>query len=627
MRLPRRTEMETKALRAKRDSRRAKFRNHQKHQHHAAAIDTLPADLLIHEVLGRVASFSAANLFNAKLCCKEFFNAAEEGCIFQRVSIGKSLDRWHTDEKVKEKLNRFVNVCMEKGNPEALFRQGMADYFSEKQRFELGLERLKRAAEKGHQEATYVYGILLLSTEGGGSSEATQEGIKLLNSLKNSSTSKSKSLGFVRECRAKIENIFQGLWVNRQLVDRCPIQGKACMEEETPIDQWNYYDAVEDVMCCDACTWHREIDFKCCGVQPLWQLKEDWGSVLVFMESEIESYSCSANSTHGASNYDEIFMQHSLLFADSLKDLKNLRKQLYSAAEYFELAYYKEGDNEQLVVDVLKEYVSKALINTVDHLGSVAYKVNNFLDEKVKLVSETELQLFGMEQRLRVCQEFINRGGLSQQILVINTPKYHKQYIAPGKYAIGTGKLREFTHAVGRTKWTARSPSLFSEADWHQSKNAVRQTIEEPHSTFLRKEHSGLLSTESSSSPGTFSFAQIASYKSLEKRGAVSPHVSPLKRFGSVVHRSISPSSSTNKQRYPSQPRRSTSVHFHPERDRTKEIEHYSKKSLNLFKALLSMHKAKKDGRTTQVGNPEVYMNDSKLMEMSPEVRIGMPSS
>ncbi|KAK2978635.1 hypothetical protein RJ640_019092 [Escallonia rubra] len=342
---------------------------------------------------------------------------------------------------------------------------------------------------------------------------------------------------------------------------------------------------------------------------PVKVLKEDWGSVLVFMESEIESYSCSVNSTNGASNYDEIFMQHSLLFADSLKDLKNLRKQLYSAAEYFELAYYREDDHEQLnlflnvrrLVDVLKEYVSKALINTVDHLGSVAYKVNNFLDEKVKLVSETELQMFGIEQRLRVCQEFSDHGGLSQQILVINTPKYHKQYITPGKYAIGAGKMRESTHAVGRTKWTDSSPSLFSETEWHQSKNAVRPTIEEPRSTFLRKGNSGLLTTESSSSPGTFSFAQIASYKSLEKRGAVSQHVSPLKRFGSAVHRSISPSPSTNKQRYPSPPRRSISVHFHPERDRMKEIEQYSKKSLSLFKALLSIHKTKKDGRTTQI--------------------------
>lgn len=80
-----------------------------------------------------------------------------------------------------------------------------------------------------------------------------------------------------------------------------------------------------------------------------------------------------------AANYDEIFMQQSLIFGDSLKvwhcilislyiicylhifkgisyyhfciqDLKNLRKQLYSAAEYFEDSY-TNSDEKQLWVN------------------------------------------------------------------------------------------------------------------------------------------------------------------------------------------------------------------------------------------------------------------------------------
>ncbi|KAF8369562.1 hypothetical protein HHK36_032417 [Tetracentron sinense] len=74
-------------------------------------------------------------------------------------------------------------------------------------------------------------------------------------------------------------------------------------------------------------------------------------------------------------------MQQSLLFSDSLKDLKNLRTQLYSAAEYFELSYTND-DQKQIVVDTLKEYAIKALVNTVDHLGSLTYKVKASLDER-----------------------------------------------------------------------------------------------------------------------------------------------------------------------------------------------------------------------------------------------------
>jgi len=50
------------------------------------------------------------------------------------------------------------------------------------------------------------------------------------------------------------------------------------------------------------------------------------------------------------------------------------------------------------VVETLKDYAVKALVNTVDHLGSVTYKVNDFIDEKVDEVSETELRVSCIEQ-------------------------------------------------------------------------------------------------------------------------------------------------------------------------------------------------------------------------------------
>jgi len=111
--------------------------------------------------------------------------------------------------------------------------------------------------------------------------------------------------------------------------------------------------------------------------------------------------------------------------------LKNLRAQLYSAAEYFELSYTND-DQKQMwvallelvhiyddaaislvsslycwflflfyvgrVVETLKDYAIKALVNTVDHLGSVTYKVNDLLDEKVVEVSVAELRVSCIEQ-------------------------------------------------------------------------------------------------------------------------------------------------------------------------------------------------------------------------------------
>ncbi|KAK6155571.1 hypothetical protein DH2020_009819 [Rehmannia glutinosa] len=152
--------------------------------------------------------------------------------------------------------------------------------------------------------------------------------------------------------------------------------------------------------------------------------KDFVATILVTPSMETMTATASMPFPREPANYDEVSMQQSMLFSDSLKDLKNLRKQLYSAAEYFEMSYSND-DQKHVVVNTLKDYAIKALVNTVDHLGSVTYKVNDLLDEKVDEVSGTELR------RLRTCQEYIDREGLSQQSLVINTPNYHKRYILP----------------------------------------------------------------------------------------------------------------------------------------------------------------------------------------------------
>ncbi|KAE8723878.1 Protein ABIL2 [Hibiscus syriacus] len=70
------------------------------------------------------------------------------------------------------------------------------------------------------------------------------------------------------------------------------------------------------------------------------------------------------------SDYEEVYVQQSFLFADSLEDFKNLRTQLYSAAEYFELSYTNDN-HKQIGVETLKDYAIKAIVNTIDHLGSM----------------------------------------------------------------------------------------------------------------------------------------------------------------------------------------------------------------------------------------------------------------
>ncbi|RZC84708.1 hypothetical protein C5167_047494 [Papaver somniferum] len=206
-------------------------------------------------------------------------------------------------------------------------------------------------------------------------------------------------------------------------------------------------------------------------------------------EPVMETMSASSYGLNGppkSSHYDEICMQQSLIFSDSLKELKNLRSQLYSAAEYFELSYNND-DQKEIVVDTLRDYAVRALVNTVDHLGSVTCKVTDMMDERVNVVSGAELRVTCIEQRLKTCQSYIDHEGLSQQSLSIATPKHHKRYILPGKYIYPFG---ETMRACGPTISAHQWCSLDDEDQWHQFKNAVRSTIIDTSTPSVRKERS-----------------------------------------------------------------------------------------------------------------------------------------
>ncbi|XP_011026838.1 PREDICTED: protein ABIL2-like [Populus euphratica] len=297
--------------------------------------------------------------------------------------------------------------------------------------------------------------------------------------------------------------------------------------------------------------------------------------------------SSSVNGPQEPSIHEELLMQQSLLFSDTLKDLKNLRKQLYSAADYFELAYNKE-DQKQIVVENLKGYAIKALINTVDHLGSVAYKVDKFLDQKIDEVSGMGLRFSCSKQRLEACQKYINQGGLSQQSLVIKTPYHYKRYIFP----VDEETMDSFSHA----KPNHDSRNLSTENDLLKFKNAAQASIEGTPSSFFRERHSELRSPQFYSGQGTFTFTRTSSNNKPEKRSS-SPQRSPIMRSGSLLKRPISPTYANALRRYPSEPRRSVSLSMYSERDKAKDSDQqYSTKSKRLFTALLSMRKSRKEG-------------------------------
>ncbi|KAK4748429.1 hypothetical protein SAY87_015015 [Trapa incisa] len=131
-----------------------------------------------------------------------------------------------------------------------------------------------------------------------------------------------------------------------------------------------------------------------------------------------------------AMTFDEVSMERSKGFVKSLQELKNLRPQLYSAAEYCEKSYL-HSERKQMVLDNLKDYTIRALVNAVDHLGTVAYKLTDLLEQQSLDVTVMQLKVTSLNQKFLTCQTFSEKEGLRQQQLLAIIPRHHKHYILP----------------------------------------------------------------------------------------------------------------------------------------------------------------------------------------------------
>lgn len=127
---------------------------------------------------------------------------------------------------------------------------------------------------------------------------------------------------------------------------------------------------------------------------------------------------------------NEVSMERSKNFVTALQELKNLRPQLYSAAEYCEKSYLL-SEQKQMVLDNLKDYAVRALVNAIDHLGTVAYKMGDILEQQASDISSMELKVTCLNQQLLTCKIYTEKEGLRQQQLLAIIPRHHKHYILP----------------------------------------------------------------------------------------------------------------------------------------------------------------------------------------------------
>ncbi|XP_060218507.1 protein ABIL1 isoform X3 [Lycium barbarum] len=145
-----------------------------------------------------------------------------------------------------------------------------------------------------------------------------------------------------------------------------------------------------------------------------------------------------------------------------------------------------------MVLDNLKDYAVRALVNAVDHLGTVAYKLTDLLEQQTLDVTTMELKVTCLDQRLLTCKTYTEKEGLRQQQLLAVIPRHHKHYILPNS----AGKKVHFSPQVkmdSRQHLQAR-PRLYPSGtpaaktlSWHLA-TETKSTLKGTSRTFMSPE-------------------------------------------------------------------------------------------------------------------------------------------
>uniref|UniRef100_A0A8R7NX68 Protein ABIL1 n=1 Tax=Triticum urartu TaxID=4572 RepID=A0A8R7NX68_TRIUA len=296
---------------------------------------------------------------------------------------------------------------------------------------------------------------------------------------------------------------------------------------------------------------------------------------------------------------EEVQMEEAFIFSETIKDLKALRPQLYSAAEYFELAYTQEG-RKQAVMSNLKEYAVKALVNTVDHLGSVSFKVSSLVDQRFDEVAEANLRVSCIQQRAQAIHACVNREGLTQQSLSIAAPKYHKRYILPGDGSVPNA-VPNFSEMNKVKSRTAQMHQAFrAAASAAQTKNKYKQASFRKLRSIARAPSQSARSSSPAQHPRFVPPSDTAIPTKRDKRSDSPIYLTtPLTRSGSLSKKSslLKTSSVRVQMQTTSDPKRLAPLRSYTDRynDDSMESEQTLKKGKKFLKSLLSRRKSGKE--------------------------------
>uniref|UniRef100_A0A3Q7G367 At2g35280-like TPR domain-containing protein n=1 Tax=Solanum lycopersicum TaxID=4081 RepID=A0A3Q7G367_SOLLC len=163
-----------------------------------------------------------------------------------------------------------MRTCMEYGNPEALYRKGVVDFFR-KERSAYAMKYLVKAAEAGHIGAEYVISLIQILM---GEEELKSNGVVAIGKMKATKTKRRELAKF----RKNLVDILTNIWILNPIVffgrknsNRCSLHHKRSYKNKWR--QWPSFDNDEDdedeELYCYACSCDEEIAHLV-NILPIW---------------------------------------------------------------------------------------------------------------------------------------------------------------------------------------------------------------------------------------------------------------------------------------------------------------------------------------------------------------------
>lgn len=121
-------------------------------------------------------------------------------------------------------------------------------------------------------------------------------------------------------------------------------------------------------------------------------------------------------------------MEENMHFLKSLQELRELRSQLHYAADYCETTFM-ESEKKRDVMDDTKEYICRAMVTVVDHLGNVSSNLEGLISHKNSF-SDAEIRIQCLTQRLFTCEQYADKVALSNMQWREKLPRLHTRYLS-----------------------------------------------------------------------------------------------------------------------------------------------------------------------------------------------------